>query len=94
MERLLTAKYLTATPRFNGTVHFIFQSSEEGLGGAQAMPRDGLFERFPCDWIYGFQNRPGLPIGRFLTRPAAGLAGGAFFDLTITGKGAHGAHGE
>ncbi len=37
-------------------------------------------------------NRPGLPVGKFITGPGARAAGGAFFDITITGKGAHGAY--
>jgi amidohydrolase len=86
------AKYLAETRNFNGTVNFIFQPGEEGLGGAQAMIKDGLFERFPCNSIYGMHNWPGLSVGHFITGPAGRFAGGAFFDLTITGKGAHGAH--
>src|SRR4051794_35972692 len=86
------AKYLAETRNFNGTVNFIFQPAEEGLGGARAMLDDGLFERFPCNAIYGMHNWPGLPVGRFVTGPAERFAGGASFDVTITGKGAHGAH--
>jgi hippurate hydrolase len=86
------AKYLAETRDFNGTVNFIFQPAEEGVGGALAMLEDGLFERFPCNAVYGMHNRPGLPIGKFITGPGARAAGGAFFDITITGKGAHGAH--
>jgi hippurate hydrolase len=36
-------------------------------------------------------NRPGLPVGKFTTSPGPRAAGGAFFDIVITGKGAHGA---
>ena len=86
------AKYLAETRNFNGTVNFIFQPAEEGVGGALAMLKDGLFERFPCNAIYGMHNRPGLPVGKFITGPGARAAGGAFFDILITGKGAHGAH--
>jgi len=86
------AKYLSETRNFNGTVNFIFQPAEEGVGGALAMLKDGLFERFPCNAVYGMHNRPGLPVGKFITGPGARAAGGAFFDITITGKGAHGAH--
>jgi amidohydrolase len=86
------AKYLAETRNFNGTVNFIFQPAEEGVGGALEMLKDGLFERFPCNYVYGMHNRPGLPVGRFVTGPSARAAGGAFFDITITGKGAHGAH--
>src|SRR5208282_914681 len=86
------AAYLAETRNFDGTVNFIFQPAEEGIGGALEMLKDGLFERFPCNFIYGMHNRPGLAIGRFLTASGARMAGGAFFDITITGKGAHGAH--
>lgn len=86
------AKYLAESRNFNGTVNFIFQPAEEGVGGALAMLKDGLFERFPCNYVYGMHNRPGLPVGRFVTGPSARAAGGAFFDITITGKGAHGAN--
>ncbi|MCP5267267.1 MAG: amidohydrolase [Burkholderiaceae bacterium] len=88
------AKYLAATRRFDGTVNFIFQPAEEGLGGALAMLEDGLFDRFPCDSIFGMHNRPRLPVGRFAVRSGPMMAGGAFFDIDITGKGAHGARPE
>jgi amidohydrolase len=88
------ARHLSQTRNFDGTVHFIFQPAEEGLGGASAMLDDGLFERFPCDVIFGMHNRPGLAIGKFQTRPGAMMAGGAYFDITITGIGSHGARPE
>jgi hippurate hydrolase len=89
-----TAKYLAETRNFAGTVNFIFQPGEEGIGGALAMLEDGLFERFPCQAIFGMHNRPGMPLGKYAISPGAGMAGGAFFDITITGKGAHGARPE
>jgi amidohydrolase len=85
------AKYLAESRAFNGTVNFIFQPAEEGRGGAQEMLNDDLFGRFPCDAIFGLHNSPGLPVGRFATGYGARLAGAAFFDITVTGKGAHGA---
>jgi amidohydrolase len=85
------AKYLAETRAFNGTVNFIFQPAEEGRGGAEAMLKDGLFARFPCDAVFGLHNRPGLPVGQFATSAGVRFAGCAFFDIAITGKGAHGA---
>ena len=43
------AQHLARTKNFDGTIHFIFQPAEEGLGGGKAMIEDDLFERFPCD---------------------------------------------
>ena len=88
------ARYLAETRNFDGTVHFIFQPAEEGLGGGEAMVKDGLFDRFPCDAIFGMHNRPGLAIGKFQIRTGPMMAGGAYFDITVTGRGAHGARPE
>jgi amidohydrolase len=89
-----SARYLAETRNFDGTVHFIFQPAEEGLGGGAAMVADGLFERFPCDAIFAMHNRPGLAIGKFQIRTGAMMAGGAYFDILVTGRGAHGARPE
>jgi hippurate hydrolase len=85
------ARYLAATRRFDGVVHFIFQPAEEALGGALAMLEDGLLERFPCESLYGMHNWPSMPVGRFGTREGPLLAGGALFDVIVNGRGAHGA---
>src|ERR1700733_749500 len=89
-----TARYLAETRNFDGTVHFIFQPAEEGLGGARAMIRDGLFEKFPCDEIYGLHNAPDLNHGELAVLPGPAMAGADFFDITINGYGAHGAMPE
>jgi amidohydrolase len=88
------ARYLAETRNFDGTLHLIFQPAEEGLGGGDAMVKDGLFDRFPCDTIFGMHNRPGLAVGKFQIRTGPMMAGGAYFDITITGRGAHGARPE
>ena len=88
------AKYLAESRQFSGTIHFIFQPGEEGCGGALAMLEDGLFDRFPCDAIYGLHNRTGMDVGTVVMREGVAMAGGAFFDITITGKGSHGARPE
>ena len=84
------ARYLASTRAFAGTARVIFQPGEEGAGGALAMLDDGLFERFPCESIYGLHNRPGRPVGHFSIGPGPFMAGGAFFDVEIVGRGAHG----
>jgi amidohydrolase len=88
------ARCLAETRKFDGTVNLIFQPAEEGLGGGEAMVKDGLFERFPCDAIFGMHNRPGLAIGKFQIRTGPMMAGGGYFDITVTGRGAHGARPE
>ena len=88
------AKYLAATRNFDGTVHLIFQPAEEGRGGAEAMVKDGLFQKFPCEIIFGMHNRPKLDVGKFAIRSGPQMAGGGLFDIHITGKGAHGARPE
>ena len=88
------AKYMAETRAFDGTVNFIFQPAEEGIGGARAMIEDGLFERFPCEAVFGMHNRPSLPVGCFAVRSGAMMAAGGFFDIRIAGKGAHGARPE
>ena len=88
------ARALAESRNFDGTVNFIFQPAEEGLGGARAMIEDGLFERFPCQALFGMHNRPSLPVGWFAVRAGPMMAAGGFFDITIHGKGAHGARPE
>ena len=85
-----TARLLAENPDFAGTVHLIFQPAEEGRGGAQAMLADGLFERFPCDAVYGLHNMPGLPLGQFATRKGPLMAGSGRFRSVFRGTGGHG----
>jgi amidohydrolase len=85
------AKQLAAAPDFAGTVHFIFQPAEEGLGGARVMIEEGLFEKFNCDAVYGMHNMPGFPKGHFAIRPGAMLAASDTWEVTFKGTGGHGA---
>jgi hippurate hydrolase len=88
---LLAAADLLRSARFDGTVHLIFQPAEEGLGGAAEMIADGLFERFPCDEIYGLHNMPGIPAGQFATCPGPFFAGADRFEIEVRGRGGHAA---
>jgi len=85
------ARYLAETRDFAGKAVLIFQPAEEGLGGARAMLADGLFERFPCDEVYGLHNRPGAPQNQVRVVPGVAMAGADFFDLKVIGRGSHGA---
>lgn len=86
------AQYLAATRHFNGRVVVIFQPAEEGLGGAQAMIDDGLFDRFHCDEIYALHNWPSLPAGTIGVNSGPMMAAADQFDVLIEGRGGHGAH--
>lgn len=88
------ARYLASNNDFAGTVHFIFQPAEEGLGGARAMLADKLFERFPCDEVYGLHNAPNIEAGKVRIFAGPAQAGADFFDIKITGRGSHGARPE
>jgi hippurate hydrolase len=85
------ARHLAENRDFRGTAVFVFQPAEEGLGGARAMLADRLFERFPCDEIYGLHNMPALEPGQVAIWPGDAMAGADFFDIRIRGAGSHGA---
>src|SRR5258708_29189016 len=85
------AQHLARTRRFDGTVNFIFQPAEEGLGGARQMIADGLFERFPTHPVYALHNWPDLPAGTAMTRPGPIMAAADRFDIVLTGRGGHAA---
>lgn len=86
------ARYLAATRNFDGTVHLIFQPGEEGFAGAKAMIDDGLFERFPCEQVFGMHNWPQMPVGRIGVNPGPMMAAADKITITIDGRGGHGAH--
>ncbi len=85
------ARYLSETRDFSGKAVFIFQPAEEGLGGARAMLADGLFERFPCDEVYGMHNNPLATPNKVGVKPGPAMAGSTFFDIHVKGVGSHGA---
>lgn len=87
------AEYLARTRNFNGTVHLYFQPAEEkGFdSGAQRMINDGLFERFPCDAVFGMHNHPGEAPGTFLFRSGPFMSASDNVAITIHGRGGHAA---
>ena len=86
------ARALADSRQFDGTVVLIFQPGEEGCGGAQAMLDDGLFERFPVDAVYAMHNWPALPAGHVGINRGAMMAAADRVEITIEGRGGHGAH--
>jgi len=85
------ARYLAETRNFAGTVYVIFQPAEENKGGGRIMVEQGLFEQFPMQQVYGLHNWPNVPAGVFKWRDGPMMAAVADIEITVTGRGAHGA---
>ena len=86
------ARYLAETRNFAGDAVLVFQPAEEGRGGADAMIKDGLFERFPVNAIYAMHNWPAMQPGTVGINAGPMMAAADRITIEITGKGGHGAH--
>lgn len=79
--------------RWHGTLMLVGQPAEEIVAGANAMLRDGLFKRFPKpDFALGIHDDASLPAGVVGFHPGFFRAASSGLDLTIYGKGGHGAY--
>ncbi|NUU00954.1 M20 aminoacylase family protein [Herbaspirillum robiniae] len=87
------AKHLARTRNFDGTLNLIFQPAEEAgfNSGAQKMLEDGLFDRFPCDAVFGIHNHPGVATGTFMFRSGPFMAACDTVKIRIVGRGSHAA---
>ena len=91
---LAAAKALATRKTFNGTVNLIFQPAEEfgrPNSGAARMIADGLFDKFPCDAVFGMHNMPGYPQGQLHFHDGWMMASSDVVTITVKGVGGHGA---
>ncbi|KAJ6243649.1 metallopeptidase [Anaeramoeba flamelloides] len=89
---LLGAATIIADLEFDGTLVVIFQSGEEGWGGAKIMLEEGkLLSKIPkIDYIFALHVYPEYAPGTFLLTKGPIFASSSFFKCQINGKGAHG----
>lgn len=88
------ACYLAANQSlWKGTVMLLGQPAEERGAGARAMLDDGLFERFPKpDFAVALHVSPIMATGQIGYRPGYTMANVDSVDITLYGKGGHGAY--
>lgn len=83
-------RYFSRNRVFPGTIHFIFQPAEEGLGGGRVMVEEGLFKLFPCEMVFGMHNMPGIGSGDFAICPGPMMAASDTWTVNFIGTGGHG----
>lgn len=77
--------------RLNGRVKFVFQPAEEVGGGALAMIEDGALELPSPDRSLGIHLWNDLEVGTVSVVSGPVMSGAGMFEITVTGKGGHGA---
>ena len=78
---------------WHGTIIFVGQPAEEAIGGARAMLKAGLYDRFgKPDFVLGFHDKADLQTGHIGVTPGYTYANVDSVNLTVRGEGGHGAY--
>ena len=88
---LAAARHFSQHRNFDGTIYLVFQPAEERGGGAREMIRDGIFDEFPMEAIFGMHNWPGLKAGQFALRAGPVMGSSSEFRIVVRGRGSHAA---
>jgi amidohydrolase len=79
--------------QWHGTIVFVGQPAEEAVGGARAMLKDGLYQRFPKpDYALGFHDNAQMEIGHIGVTSGYTYANVDSVDVSVPGVGGHGAY--
>ena len=92
---MAVARLLAQTrEQWPGRVKLMFQPAEEGLGGAKAMVRDGLLKHPRPDAAFALHLWNQLPLGQLVVQEGPLMSAADHFEISIKGKGGHGAAPE
>ncbi|GGE16157.1 putative amidohydrolase [Polymorphobacter glacialis] len=79
--------------KWSGTLVMIAQPAEEIVEGAAAMLKDGLFTRFPKpQFALALHDDNRMPAGQVSVPPGPALSSASMVDITVRGRGGHGAY--
>ncbi len=84
-------KLMTHRQECKGNIKVLFQPAEEGGNGAERMVREGVLENPHVDAAFGLHVWSNIPVGKVALNPGPLLAGVHSFEVTVRGKGGHGA---
>ncbi len=76
--------------QLNGSVKFMFQPAEEGLGGAERMLAEGVLQAPKVDYALAMHLWNQKTVGWLGIAPGPVMAGADIFQVKILGKGGHG----
>jgi amidohydrolase len=89
---LTVAKILSAhRDQFSGTVKFMFQPAEEGMGGAERMIEAGVLDNPKVNFALALHVWNEKPVGWIGIAAGPVMAGAEIFKIRVIGKGGHGA---